>query len=84
MSYSDYYVQKALGGSMAAFQNRRCDTFTTNPCTTAEADKWDAMGAALGFTDFVPSFVNWNVPTPSRGDAAARTLSRRACRATRR
>jgi SSS family transporter len=75
MSYSQYWVNRALGNAPSALhQAKRCDTFTTNPCTTAEADKWDAMGAALGFSDFVPSFVNWNVPVPWRGSGGGSTL----------
>ena len=36
--------------------------------STADANNWDTIGAALGFSDFIPSMVNWNAPTPWRGN----------------
>jgi SSS family transporter len=71
MANSIYFQQFARDAVDATYANMRCDTFTTNPCTTAEANTWDRIGASMGFSDFIPSTVNWNVPTPWRGTSGS-------------
>ena len=42
-----------------------CHLFKTNPCTATEAENWEAKGLRMGFTDFNPAAVNWNVRATS-------------------
>ena len=75
MSHAGFYADLSEGTISDYYKVRRCNKWTTGACTDAEADKWDRMGQALGFTDFVPSFVNWNIPTPWRGDSGSTLCS---------
>ena len=54
-----------------------CDTFTVNPCTTAQKDFFEELGIKMGFTDFRPATVNWAVPVAWRGAGGCK---RRAAR----
>ena len=72
---SEYYVQMKLFGWEnvdAKYASKRCDTWDVGGCDKSHAKVWDEMAMAMGFTDFVPSTVNYNIPTPWRGSGASR------------